>query len=162
LNGEETAAEGNCHTRDEGFLFVLDKDDDTWAKATFDFNISYTGPPVFSQRRAYDTVRELEGVQEVEREKIGVDQWIFTIDKADRDIETERERTLHLGEFFLEELDGFHLSIYVDRRDIYGKWFVGGQVLENDGMYKHKGNIEKADEYMDDYDRGVKNSIFDY
>jgi len=76
--------------------------------------------------------------------------------------DVERERTLHLGEFFLGEPDGFHLSIYVDRRNIYGKWFVGGQVLEDNGMYKHKGNIEKADEYMDDYDRGVKNSIFDY
>jgi len=92
LNGEESVSEGNRHTRDEGFLFILDKDDDTWARATFD-SWDYTGPPAFSGPRCgYDTVRELEGVQEVEREKIGVDRWIFTVDRADRDIEQEKER----------------------------------------------------------------------
>lgn len=92
LNGEVSKAEGNVHVRDEGFLLIQEKDDDTWARATFHSNMSYTGPPAFSRFEGYNTVRELEGVQEVEREKIGTDKWIFAVDKADEEwIDTEKE-----------------------------------------------------------------------
>ena len=93
LNGEVTEAEGNIHVRDEGFLLIMDKDDETWARTTFVLNDDYTGPPAFSWRVGYDTVRELEGIQEVEKEQIGTDKWIFTIDKADGNwIDVEKRR----------------------------------------------------------------------
>jgi hypothetical protein len=91
LNGDVTTETANRHTRDEGFLLLQNKDDDTWARATFHLINSYTGPPAFSMYRGYDTVRELEGVQEVERERIGTDIWEFTVDRADGDLlDTQR------------------------------------------------------------------------
>lgn len=92
LNGEVSTDEGNRHTRDDGFLLILEADDETWAKITFDPYHDVTGKPGFSGRRGYDTVRELEGVQEVEREQIGIDRWRFTVDMADLSwLDTERE-----------------------------------------------------------------------
>lgn len=88
LNGETTVQEGNKHRRDEGFLLIEEKNDG-WAIATFEAHNSYTGPP---WRGGYDIIRELEGVQEVEREQIGIDRWIFTVDKADRAwLDTKKE-----------------------------------------------------------------------
>lgn len=49
---------------------------------------------VHEQPRYEYTVTHLNGVQEVEREQIGTDRWIFTVDKADNsllDTETEYE-----------------------------------------------------------------------
>lgn len=86
LNGEETVDYGNWHKRDEGFLIILEKDDDTWARLTFYPDSDYTGAPAFYWEKAYDTVRELEGVQEVEKEKTGTKRWVFTVDKADNSI----------------------------------------------------------------------------
>lgn len=92
LNGEVSKAEGNNHRRDEGFLLIEEKDDETWARLTFHLNNDYTGPP-WGWKGAYNTVRELEGVQEVEKEEIGVDKWTFSVDKADgKWVDTEKER----------------------------------------------------------------------
>lgn len=70
LNGEVTECEENKHTRDEGFLLILEADDKTWARITFYLDNDITCKSGFGGDRGYDTVRELEGVQEVNREKL--------------------------------------------------------------------------------------------
>jgi len=56
----------------------------------------------------------------------------------------ETERTIHEGELFLGEADGVHLFIFVDKVDFDGTWMIRGQELQDDGMYKSKGDIEKV------------------
>lgn len=77
LNGKVSEDEGNWGKRDEGFFLILEKDRETWARATTSRDMNYTGAPAFSGTRGYDKVRELEGIQEVHEEEIGED--VFTI-----------------------------------------------------------------------------------
>ena len=95
LNGEVSKAEGHVHERDEGFLLIREADDDTWAKITSMPETEIVSKPGWSGYRGFDVVKELEGVQEVEREKIGTDTWYFTIDKAKETIvDKTKERVL--------------------------------------------------------------------
>jgi hypothetical protein len=82
LDGDLSTDLGNTHRRDEGFLLIEEKNDDSWARATVMPHKSYTGPPL-NTYKAYDTVRELEGIKEVIRTRVGYDKWTFTVDKAD-------------------------------------------------------------------------------
>jgi hypothetical protein len=93
INGVRSVEEGNNHMRDEGFLLILEKNDDEWAQATFCLHMSYTGPPgLVKNERGFNVVRELNGIQEVNKDRIGTDRWIFTVDKADETwIGTEKE-----------------------------------------------------------------------
>lgn len=95
LNGEMSVDAAHRHTMNDGFLVLEDFNGEHWAHATFHINMQYTGPPAFSNR-AWDGVRRLEGIQEWNRQQIGVERWTFEVDKADRshelvDHETEAE-----------------------------------------------------------------------
>lgn len=86
LNGKTTNATGNRKRRDEGFLLILQKNNEIWARATFDKHMDYTGGPAFS-RRGYDIVKELEGIQEVKKEQIGEEVITLTYNEVTRSLE---------------------------------------------------------------------------
>lgn len=92
LNGEVSEPIGHIHRRDEGFVLVEEADDDTWHRATAMKNSLPAGKP-WRGSQGFDLVRELEGVQEVNRDLIGTDVWTITVDYAGNSIENvERER----------------------------------------------------------------------
>lgn len=93
LDGEKTVVEANYHTKEDGFLNIWEKDDDTWARLTF-YPDSYTGPPLFRWKRAYDVVGEFGDVKDFRKEHIGTDKWTFTVDKADRSVVDQKSERI--------------------------------------------------------------------
>lgn len=93
LDGEKTVVEGNCHTKENAFLNIWEKDDNTWAILTF-YPDSYTGPPLHRWKRAYDVVGEFGGVKDFRKEYIGTDKWTFIVDKADRSVVDQKSERI--------------------------------------------------------------------
>lgn len=89
LNGEVTTDVANEHRYDEGFLELIEVP----RVAYIDIGGGKITPPW--SYSSWDTIRRLEGIQEVEREQIGVDEWELVRDKADGTvISTDHERVV--------------------------------------------------------------------
>lgn len=85
LNGETTTQVANGREWKESSLRLLEPDNDTWAAATTQMR-DLACKPGFTGSRGFDIVRELEGVQEVEKEQVGWTVFEFLIDWADHSI----------------------------------------------------------------------------
>lgn len=87
LNGEVSEEEGNRHQRDEGFALIYEADRTTWARITIEKYNDTTCKPGFGGFRGYDVVRELEGIQEIKKEKIGQDVFTLTYNDVKKSLD---------------------------------------------------------------------------
>lgn len=95
LNGEVTEDIAYEHLWNKGSVRLISPDNNTWSLATVKYR-DIACKPGLGSTTGFDTVRELEGVQEIEREKIGTTVFNFTIDWADHALQNvERDEINH-------------------------------------------------------------------
>jgi hypothetical protein len=90
LNGEVSEEEATHRKWEGSAIMLMMPDEETWARITAHQHEPAMKP--FSGWRGFDIVRELEGVQEVEKEEIGTVFFDITIDLADHSLVSVEKR----------------------------------------------------------------------